>query len=141
MDTYPTNKIISELKKSLDKIKPSLIFSPYEHDIHSDHQIISKCLKSCVKTFRSNYVNKVLFYEVLSETNFNFDNSFKPNYYINISSFIKQKIKNAKIFKGEIKKHPFPRSIESIRSLAIIRGSESGYNYAEAFKIYFERSD
>ena len=29
--------------------------------------------------------------------------------------------------------HPFPRSNESIRAIALLRGSQSGYKYAEAF--------
>ena len=44
-----------------------------------------------------------------------------------------------KIYKSEIKKHPFPRSVDAIKSLAIIRGSESNYKYAEAFKLIFEK--
>jgi hypothetical protein len=38
-----------------------------------------------------------------------------------------------KTYKSEIKKHPFPRSVESIKSLAILRGAESNFKYAEAF--------
>ena len=33
-----------------------------------------------------------------------------------------------KIYKIEIGKHPFPRSVKSIKSLAITRGSQSGLN-------------
>jgi hypothetical protein len=46
-----------------------------------------------------------------------------------------------KIYKSEIKKHPFPRSAKAISSLAIIRGSESNYKYAEAYKLIFEKKD
>lgn len=141
IDTYPKNKIIFELKKCLDMIQPEKIFAPSANDIHTDHKIISECLKSCVKIFRSKYIKQVLFYEVLSETNLNFDNNFNPNFYVNITNFLKMKIKIALMFKGEIKKHPFPRSVESIKSLAILRGSESGYKYSEAFRVYFERLD
>ena len=50
-------------------------------------------------------------YETISETNLNFyTSSFKPNYYVDISNELKEKIKIAKIFKNEIKKHPFPRA-------------------------------
>ena len=41
-------------------------------------------------------------------------------------------------YKTEINKHPFPRSDESIKSLAKIRGSESGFEYAEAFMLIRE---
>ena len=42
-------------------------------------------------------------------------------------------LNNMKIYKSELKKHPFPRSLDSIKSLSIIRGSEAGYDYAEGF--------
>ena len=40
-----------------------------------------------------------------------------------------------KIYKSELKTHPFPRSIDSIKSLGILRGSQSGFKYAEAFQL------
>ena len=46
-----------------------------------------------------------------------------------------------KIYKSEIKKHPFPRSTDSIKSLAVLRGSESGFKYAESFQLLFEKKD
>ena len=43
-----------------------------------------------------------------------------------------------KIYKSELKKHPFPRSLDSLKSLAILRGSQSGFKYAEAFELIKE---
>ena len=47
----------------------------------------------------------------------------------------------ASVYKSEIKKHPFPRSLKSIEALAILRGSESGFKYAEAFKLIIQKND
>ena len=49
--------------------------------------------------------------------------------------FLNKKLSAMKIYKSEIKKFPFPRSLETIRSLAKIRGSEIGSEAAEAFEI------
>ena len=51
-----------------------------------------------------------------------------------------KKIKIMKIYKSELGKHPFPRSVKSIEALGILRGSESGFKYAEAFKTIIDRS-
>ena len=40
-----------------------------------------------------------------------------------------------KIYKSEIKKFPFLRSVKTIQSLARVRGSEIGSKAAEAFEI------
>jgi hypothetical protein len=46
-----------------------------------------------------------------------------------------------KVYKSEIKKHPFPRSEKAIRSLAILRGSYAGHLYSEAFKLIKQIND
>ena len=46
-----------------------------------------------------------------------------------------------KIYNDEIHEHPFPRSIKLIKSLAELRGSESGFEYAEAFQSIYELID
>ena len=77
-------------------------------------------------------------YEVLSETNFAINPvapSFKANLYQDITKFIKKKLKACNMYKTEFQNHPFPRSLEVVESLAKLRGSESGFKYAEAFMI------
>mgnify|MGYP001386002820 CR=1 FL=1 len=49
------------------------------------------------------------------------------------------KIKAMKIYKSEIGDFPFPRSEKAIRALARLRGSTSGFNYAEAFQLLYQR--
>jgi hypothetical protein len=43
-----------------------------------------------------------------------------------------------KVFESELGEHPFPRSIESIMALAMLRGSTSGCKSSEAFIILRE---
>jgi len=60
---------------------------------------------------------------------------FTPNHFVDITNFLDKKIKLLKVFNNEIKKPPFPRSIENIKSLATLRGSTAGCKYAESFMI------
>ena len=46
-----------------------------------------------------------------------------------------------KIYKSELKKHPFSKSLESIRSLASTKGSGSGYKLAVVLKLPVERNN
>ena len=43
-----------------------------------------------------------------------------------------------KIYKSEIREHPFPRSAKNIRALATFRGATAGIEYAEAFMVLKE---
>ncbi len=135
------NDLIAALSKVLRSIKPNILFVPYINDAHSDHFFTSYAINHLLKTFRYNFVDSCYYYETLSETNFNFSKKkkFIPNTYIDISGNLKQKIELLKVYKSEIKKHPFPRSITSLKALATLRGSESGFKYAEAFQIVLKR--
>tara|TARA_B100001175_G_C19244772_1_gene511750 strand:+ start:30 stop:701 length:672 start_codon:yes stop_codon:yes gene_type:complete len=135
------NNLITSLSKVLHLTKPNILFIPYINDAHSDHFFTSYAINHLLKTFRYNFVESCYYYETLSETNFNFSKKkkFIPNTYIDISKNLKNKIKLLKVYKNEIKKHPFPRSITSVKALATLRGSESGFKYAEAFQLVLKR--
>ena len=135
-------KLIEELSIIIKKVKPQIILAPYLHDAHSDHFYTSYAINHILKVFRYPFIESCYYYETLSETNLSFSKAkkFNPNLYIDITKNIKNKIKLLKIYKSEIKKHPFPRSVTSLKSLALLRGSESGYKFAEAFQIIYKRS-
>ena len=141
MDIIPISELIEKISKFYNKIKPEVVYMPYDHDVHTDHQIICKAVLSMIKWFRYPYINKVLMYETLSETDFNLgqQNSFKPNTYVDISNYIDKKIKAMSIYESEIESFPFPRSKEAIKSLAMLRGSQSGFNFAESFVSIYEK--
>ena len=136
-------ELISKMSLEINKIKPDTIFAPYLHDAHSDHFFTTYALNHILKAFRYPFLKRCYLYETLSETNQSFvkRNNFKPNTYFNISKNFKKKLKMASVYKGEIKKHPFPRSLKSIEALALLRGSESGFKYAEAFNLILQKND
>lgn len=146
---YPATKIISshvpdlvkEIGDLIDKIKAEIIYAPHIGDVHTDHKYISNAIESVIKWFRHPSIESFRVYETLSETNFSFinNNNFYPNYFIDISKYIDSKISNAKIYDSEMKDHPFPRSEKAMRSLATLRGSQSGFLAAEAFQLVYGR--
>jgi len=140
MDKYSKNEIINNFSKIIKNLRPETIMIPSDVDVHTDHKIINECMISASKSFRNPFINNILEYEVLSETNFSLKNAFVPNHYVNISNLMSKKINILKIYRSEIKKHPFPRSIDAVKSLAILRGSQAGCKYAEAFNILFSKS-
>ncbi len=141
LDQIPKSNLIDSFNLYINKIKPDKIFIPSNSDIHSDHKIVFSICQNFTKSFRYPFIKKILAYETISETNFNFTNrnQFNPNVFEDVTSFIDKKIIIMKIYKSELKKHPFPRSIDSIKSLGILRGSQAGFKYAEAFELIKEK--
>ena len=71
--------------------------------------------------------------EIISETDQQWVEVFKPNLFVDISQFINQKLEILKIYSSELGEHPFPRNLENVKALAFYRGSQCGCHYAEAF--------
>ena len=128
--------MIPKVRDIFNESKPEIIYIVNRSDAHSDHLITFKAIMSCTKSFRYPFIKRVLMYECISETEFAPalpENQFIPNYFVDISNEIENKIKLIEIYKSEIGLHPFPRSIENIKALAKYRGAMIGVNYAESF--------
>jgi N-acetylglucosamine malate deacetylase 1 len=143
IDTLPLSDLIGKISKVYKKIEPEIIYMPFANDVHTDHQIIAKALQSTLKWFRYPHIKKVYMYETPSETEFNFveNRVFRPNVFVNISKYVDDKIETMKFYDGEMGEFPFPRSEKTLRSLAALRGSQSGFNSSEAFELVYERKE
>ena len=137
LDQYPTARIVKEVNSVLQKFQPTEIFLPHFGDIHTDHKITFEVGASCSKWFRNKSIKRIFSYETISETEYNleFNKTFIPNYFSDISDYIDEKINLLNTYKSEMHKPPFPRSKEVIKALAILRGSQAGCNYAESFNL------
>lgn len=138
VDEIPYNQLVSMISDVFKKVKPNLIFLPFYNDVHTDHKVITEASLSCTKWFRFPYVNTVLFYETISETDFNINSSikkFEPNVFIDISEYIGEKLRIMNVYESEMDEFPFPRSDKALKSLAYLRGSQCGAQAAEAFEL------
>lgn len=139
LDQYSKSRLIELAHKFIFKTKPDTLILPFREDPHSDHRIVFDTMFSCSKIFRSPFIKKVLMMEIVSETDFAPSlKTFSPNYFVDITKYLERKLKIAKMYSSEILKHPFPRSLEGIRSLATVRGAAAGCKYAEAFMVIKE---
>ncbi len=141
LDTIPIGNIINKVSLVIKDFMPNEVIIPHFGDIHTDHQIVHKAMLSATKSFRYPFIKRILSYETLSETGFGLNpfNQFIPNVFIDISNYIDLKIEAMQIYASEIGKFPFPRSKDSIRSLALYRGTSAGFKAAEAFQLLKEK--
>ena len=96
--------VIDFLRKIIISIKPSILYIPNGNDIHSDHRLIYDACVTFTKSFRYNSINEVLVYETLSETNFGIRDQkklFYPNTFVDISKFLKKKLKFVKSIRAK----------------------------------------
>jgi len=141
LDKINISEIIDAIKSIISKISANIVYIPFHDDIHTDHKITFNASISATKNFRQKSIKNIYMYETLSETNYSPIDSFKPNVFINITDYFQKKIDILNLYQTELKEHPFPRSLKSIEALAVLRGSQSAYKYAEAFQLIKEMID
>lgn len=142
IDMVPMRNIVSTISDIVADFMPTEIFIPHGSDVHSDHRIVSQAVISASKWFRNPSVKRLLAYETLSETDFGSSDasSFRPNVYFDISPYLDQKLSALNLYESQLGDHPYPRSIEGVRSLAAVRGLAAGFMAAEAFELIRDRS-
>lgn len=142
LDCVPMSDLVAKVSDVFKSFEPEEVFVPHPADVHTDHRIVFDAVASCTKWFRYPSVKRVLAYETLSETDFGLgaDQGFRPNVFVDIEPFLRDKLRAMDIYASELGAFPFPRSHDAIRALAILRGAASGFNAAEAFELLRERS-
>ena len=133
--------LVSNMSDVFSDFQPDEVLLPHPGDAHSDHRVAFDAASACTKWFRYPSVKRVMTYETPSETEFGLNpiaKSFRPNLFVNISEQLDLKLKLLSFYKSELGEHPFPRSLESVRALALLRGSQMGARAAETFQILRE---
>lgn len=128
--------IIIPLEKCIKQFMPSIVYTPFKGDNNQDHRAVFDAIRVILRPMATDFIKEVNMYEVASSTDQSpplKDNAFLPNYYVDIKDFIDKKIKALKYYETEKREYPHPRSTKALKILAQKRGTEIGYEYAEAF--------
>ena len=135
MDKVPMLKIVKKLESKIKDIKPNTIFTHYSQCLNIDHRKTFEAVITACRPLSNKSVKKILSFEIPSSTDWAIfkGKNFQPNYYIDISKHIKNKLNYIKFYKEELRKYPHSRSLNYIKSLASVRGANCGVNFAEVF--------
>jgi len=139
LDAVPQLELVTIIEDIIDNINPSIVYIHNPSDINKDHQVIADASLVAMRPMRLGLkMPEIRAFETPSNTEQapNIQKYiFMPNLYISISDIWKKKVEALECYAKEIGHFPHPRSIESIKSLAVKRGAESGLEMAEAFII------
>ncbi len=126
---YKIQALLSSIEKSINEIKPDEVYIPHP-SYNQDHRSAYEAALTALRPHDLNhFVKKVFIYEQPHMLLWD-DENFKPNYFIPID--IERKVKLYEIMKSQVRKF---RSSEHLRAIAKLRGGQSNYDYAEAYKI------
>lgn len=135
MDRHTLLELVHWLEALVKATKPDLILTHHRFCTNIDHQY---CHEAAVVATRPsvNLHIPILCGEIPSSTGYLRPAQWEPNCYVEVSEAeVEAKIKAMQTYREEARPDPHPRSPEVLRALAKVRGSESGYFFAEAFMI------
>lgn len=143
LDELKFREVIAAIDNAIARIAPQVIYMNNRSDVHSDHRVAFAAVASCTKSFRKPFIERLLMYETLSETEFApalGETAFVPNVFVDISEQMEEKLAVMSIYATELMPNNHARSLSAMNALAGYRGSRIGVRYAEAFMLLFEKS-
>ena len=138
LETKPLHEITKSIEALLDKYDPSIIFTHHYGDTNRDHQILFQAVLTAARPLPGKRRVEILCFEIVSSSEWSQhtnDKEFKPNYFVDITDTMDEKIKSLKHYDVEMRPFPHPRSYEGVQYLARVRGMTVGVEFAEAFEI------
>ena len=134
LDTIPQKELIEVIENVVQDFKPTIVVIPYQNSYSQDHKAIAAASISALRSMPNNlhYQPKMIL-ELEEATRWPIDSN--PNFYVDISDVMEEKINLYKCHKTQFVEDPHPRSYENLRRLAGLRGAEIDVKYAEAYKL------
>lgn len=141
LDAMPQFEVNRAAAEIVDEVRPDLVFLPFEHDLHRDHEILNYAFRVALRPHlpANRRAHAVLSYETATETHLQSPHlrpSFEPNVWIDISDHLDRKLDALSRYRSQIPPAPGLRSLESLRALAVWRGAQIGVRAAEAFMLH-----
>lgn len=143
MDSMDLLDTIKTVSKFIEKYRPDTVFTHHHGDLNIDHRKTCEAVLTACRPVGRYCVRSIYAFETpsSSEWNYNYAEPFKPNVYIDVSDTIKAKIAGMSCYRTESAEYPHPRSPESLLSLGKYRGSNAGFDVAEAFMLLRQSLD
>lgn len=138
LESYPLCVLNKEIEVLLETYEPSMIFTHHYGDVNRDHQIVFQSVLTSARPLPGKDPIEILCFETVSSSEWSQqtnDKTFKPNYYVNITDTIDDKLIALQSYDVEMRPFPHPRSYEGVEYLAKLRGMTVGVEYAEAFEV------
>ena len=138
MDSLDLLDVVKKVEELINLYKPTVILTHHAADLNIDHQILNRAVLTASRP-QPDQQRSIFFFEVLSATHWFSSGApataFIPNTFIDVSTYLNKKLLALKSYQDEMRPFPHARSMETVKHLAHLRGSEVGLEAAEAFMV------
>jgi N-acetylglucosamine malate deacetylase 1 len=144
LDQFPSYRLADGIRRLIADHATQTLYVPFQADLHVDHGAVFTAALVAARPMPGQTVRHVYCYETLSETEWAApfaSNAFLPMRYVNIEAQLADKLDAMACYSSQLREFPHPRSLEALRTLAAMRGSQCGCRAAEAFAVIREVVD
>ncbi|MBK1633381.1 GlcNAc-PI de-N-acetylase [Thiohalocapsa halophila] len=138
LDSIPLLDITQRVEARIAQHRPDSVFTHHAGDLNIDHRRVHQAVVTACRPQRGHPVKTLLTFEVPSSTEWQPPGSgkpFAPNWFVDISATLAQKLAALDAYAQELRDWPHPRSRQGVEHLARWRGATVGCEAAEAFVI------
>lgn len=129
---------IKQLQNAIDMLQPDVVYTHSIHDLHCDHKVVAQAALVACRPGLGSKIKSLYMCEIPAASDWTFGTgSFQPNTYVDVTEFIDIKTQVLSNYPAELYRHPDPRSIQGMITLAQYRGQQISSDYAEAFQLVF----
>lgn len=138
LDTIPHIAINKVIEKTIEEVRPEIVYTHFWGDVNVDHQNVYKSTLVAVRPVFGQIVKELYCYRVPSSTEWTPnkpDTMFVPNVFVDIADFSDRKYKAFGEYATELRDYPHPRSERYLKEIDRATGLQVGLMAAEPFML------
>jgi N-acetylglucosamine malate deacetylase 1 len=138
LDAGPILSVIQPIERVVDELRPDIVYTHHWGDLNRDHRVVSEAVMVACRPVGDHYPRKVLLFETPSATEWSPPDpaaQFVPNHFVDVTNTIERKLDAMSCYQTEVRRHPHPRALESLRARAQYWGQIVHTAYAEPFVV------
>lgn len=136
LDSTPHVEVNAAIEDCVETVEPDMVYTHTHDDVNRDHVAVAE--STMVAARPGSGVERVLAYETPSGTEWAAGDRFAPTVYVDVTDNLDTKVEAFDAYEMEQRSYPHPRSERAVRARARTRGTEAGFEAAEAFALLRE---
>ena len=135
LDTVAQKELIEVVEDKVKEFKPDIVIIPYTESYNQDHRAVATaCITALSPIPQELHHQPEMILEM--EEPYSWPNAFNPNFYVDITDFLPEKMNLYKKHASQIPQNiKHSRSIVTLMMTASVRGTQIGVGEAEAYKL------
>ena len=134
LDTVPHVELNGIVEEHVREHAAEVVYT-VQPDVNLDHRALFDSVAVATRPVPGQPVRRLLTYAPTSSTEWTPAalNWFVPNWYVDVTATLEQKVAAFSRYETELREYPHPRSERAIRAAAEYHGTSCGCEYAEPF--------